>query len=388
MAATDIARYEWRMDRGPGSVLIVCTASDIGGMQRVVCGLARELTRAGWRVRTVFPTSDHDAELLTWCRSQGVDAEVHDAVRDAAAPHSWSSASALRRLVADEHPDVVNVHYGDNFLSIWDVVGVRRARRALVVSIHHPTPWSAASWRKRLMTGLGGRAARAMATFSSATLEVLRATPLPARRIHLIPCGIEIPAELPTRQQARRELGVGDDEIVVGSLGRLVPHKGFDVLIDAMDCEELAGTRLLVAGDGPLRSDLDDRITSTSHLRARLLGHVADEHVLYAASDVFALPSRLEGFGLVYVEAAVHGVPSVATRVGGIPDAVVDGETGVLVAVDDVEAVRAALIELCTQPDVRRRLGERAKERARTELDEATMARRYATLFDQVRPRG
>jgi glycosyltransferase involved in cell wall biosynthesis len=381
MAATDLSRYEWQM----ASVMIACTASDIGGMQRMVCGLARELQRSGWQVDTIFPSSPNDDALLDWCRRQGVVAEVHQSVRDAAAPHGWATATDLRRLVDARRPDVVNLFYGDNFLSMWDVIGVRLARRPLVASILHPTAWEDTSLRKRLMTMVGGRLTSAVTTISRATADVLRSTPLPASRVHLIACGTQIPVDPPSREVARRELGIGEDEIVVGSLGRLVEHKGFDVLIDAMDCDALAGVLLLVAGDGPLRGALESRAERSDRVRARFLGHVDDEHLLYAASDVFCLPSRLEGFGLVYVEAAMHGVPSVATRVGGIPDAVVDGESGVLVDVDDVGAVQAALIELCTQPGVRRRLGDRARERAVSELDESTMARRYTEVFDEIR---
>jgi glycosyltransferase involved in cell wall biosynthesis len=372
------------MGRNRPSVMIACTAPDIGGMQRMVCGLARELGAAGWRVDTFFPTSSNDEALLTWCRLQGVEANVDASVRDAAAPHSPATALGLRRLVEATAPDVVCLFYGDNFLSVWDVVGVRLARRPVVASILHPTAWSQTSTRKRLMTAVGGRAVSEITTISGATADVLRATPLPAARVHLIPCGTAIPAEPPSRAEARRAMGVGEDEFVVGSLGRLVEHKGFDVLIDAVDSEELAGATLLIAGDGPLRGRLEERLREAPRLRARLLGHVEDEHVLYAASDVFALPSRLEGFGLVYVEAAMHGVPSVATRVGGIPDAVVDRETGLLVDVDDVVALRSALRTLQVDAALRRRLGARARERARTELDEATMARRYAALFERA----
>lgn len=364
--------------------MIVCTAAHIGGMQRIVCGLARQLTKVGWRVRTFFPQSTNDDALLEWCSRQRVDASVDPAVLGASAPHSWVSASELRRLVETTAPDVVNVHYGDNFLSIWDILAVRSAglRRPLVASIHHPTAWRGTLWRKRAMTAVGGRGTSAIATFSGATRDMLLATPLPARKVHRIPCGIAVPADPPSRAEARRALGIRADEVVVGSLGRLVAHKGFDVLLDAMDCDELADTLLVIAGDGPLRSDLEARAVGTA--RVRFLGHVEDERLLYAAIDVFALPSRLEGFGLVYVEAAMHGVPSVATRVGGIPDAVIDGHTGVLVEVDDVRAVRAALVRLRSDPDLRRSLGERARCRARTDLDEVTMARRYNDLFQQL----
>jgi glycosyltransferase involved in cell wall biosynthesis len=97
---------------------------------------------------------------------------------------------------------------------------------------------------------------------------------------------------------------------------------------------------------------------------------------------VFALPSRLEGFGLVYVEAAMYGVPSVGYRVGGVPEAVLDRRTGILVEPGDIVGLRRALIELRDDSTLRQTLGRAARQRAHAELDEDTMVRRFIELFN------
>jgi glycosyltransferase involved in cell wall biosynthesis len=364
--------------------MLVSTASSIGGMERIVCSLARGLTDRGFQVRTFFPHSGNAAELLRWCEDQGVEAETHPAVLDAADPHSLTGARRFARLVRSVDPDVVNVHYGDNFLSIWDVVGVRTAgRRGLVVSIHHPTEWDGSSRRKRLLTGLGSRATSAVATFATATRQVLRDAGVPSGRLHVIPCGVSVPSRRVDRDEARRALGLPVDSFVVGSLARLVEHKGIDRLIAAMDREELAGSILAIGGDGPLFEQLQEQAEGCAHIDVRLLGRLPDTDPLFAACDVFALPSELEGFGLVYIEAAMHGVPSIGTRVGGVPDAVVDGETGLLVAPGDDAGLGAALVQLRSDVELRTRLGQQARTRALGELTDEVLVDRYVQLFDE-----
>jgi glycosyltransferase involved in cell wall biosynthesis len=366
--------------------MLVSTASNIGGMERVVCGLARGLSVGGATVRTFFPESSNAEQLVRWCEDQGVSAETHPGILDAADHHSLGSALSFRKLVRSVDPDILNIHYGDNFLSMWDIVGARSAGvgRILVASIHHPTEWTSSARRKRLMTALGARLTNAVTTFAGATRDVVRAAGVPDHRIHVIPCGVRIPETQSTTARARHELQVPQGAFVVAVLARLVEHKGIDKLIEAMSCAELSGTVLLVGGDGPLKEELEARASSSEYVDARFVGRLQDVGVLFAASDVFALPSRLEGFGLVYVEAAMYGVPSIATRVGGVPDAVHDGETGVLVDPGDGEALRRALIEMRTNPTLRERLGTAARRRAVSELDEDTMVRRFRTLFTQL----
>ena len=167
---------------------------------------------------------------------------------------------------------------------------------------------------------------------------------------------------------------------MVGSLARLVEHKGIDLLIRALDVEDL-DCLLVIGGDGPLRAQLEQQAANSQRVDARFLGRVEEVDSLLAACDVFVLPSRLEGFGLVYLEAAMHGVPSIGTRVGGVPDAIVDGSTGILVGVDDLTELRNAIRGLQSDPDLRERMGEAARKRAMTELDEVTMARRFGDVF-------
>jgi glycosyltransferase involved in cell wall biosynthesis len=372
------------------SVLLISTATSIGGMERVVCSAAHGLAAAGWDVRTVFPECDNADALLAWCADQGVPAEFSSAVTEAAAPHSWRTAAALRRFIREFDPDVVNIHYGDNFLSLWDVLGARLAgpRRTIIASILHPTAWTKGSRRKRAMTAIGGRLVTGVTTISEATREVLAQAGIPARRLEIIPCGVRVPAELADRATSRREFGVDDDAVVVSTLARLVGYKGIDRLIIGLDDPRLVGTVLLVGGDGPDRARLEELAAATKHVRVRFLGRLPEVDPLFAASDVFALPSELEGFGLVYVEAAMYGVPSLACRVGGVPAAIDHGSTGILVEPRDDDGLRDALVDLITDAERRAKLGEAARRRAMTELDEDTMVARFDAVYRRFGAKG
>ena len=115
--------------------------------------------------------------------------------------------------------------------------------------------------------------------------------------------------------------------------------------------------------------------------RAQFLGRVADTTDAYAAADLFVMPSREEGFGLVYIEAAFHGVPSIGCRVGGVPVAIHEGKTGLLIEPGDTGALSAAIQQLRCDEGLRLRMGSAARERALAEFTEATMAQRYEQVL-------
>jgi phosphatidyl-myo-inositol dimannoside synthase len=189
------------------------------------------------------------------------------------------------------------------------------------------------------------------------------------------------------RRDARARLGLPPDGRLVVGVSRLVPRKGFDVLIRAAALLAADRPDLVVAisGAGRDRRRLE-RLVARTGAPVRLLGKVpfADLPDLYACADVFAMLCRnrwagleQEGFGIVFVEAAAAAVPQVAGDSGGAAEAVVDGETGLVVREPgDPQAVAAALGSLLDDPDGRRRMGEAARKRAVAELDYDALAAR------------
>jgi len=207
----------------------------------------------------------------------------------------------------------------------------------------------------------------------------------------VVPPGVDVhrfrPLPDAERAATRARFGIDPARPLVLGVSRLVPRKGFDVLLDAV-----AGlgpeVQVAIAGSGRDRARLERRAAALGD-RARLLGRVDDAELpaLYAAADVFAMLCRdrwggleAEGYGIVFVEAAACGVPAVAGRSGGSHEAVADGETGYVVEPGDVGAVRETLARLLADDALRRRLGGTARGRAVQQFDYERLAERLAPL--------
>jgi glycogen(starch) synthase len=235
---------------------------------------------------------------------------------------------------------------------------LRAARRADADLIHAhwlPAGWVAAKTRRPYVVQVWGtdmelaRRAPALArrVLGGARLVIAAsnelaesARELGAREVRIIPSGVDLPAEIGEEAHPPELLYAG----------RLSAEKGVLELVEAAE-----GLPLVIAGDGPLR----ERVPGAR-------GFVPHDELqrLYDRAAVVVCPSRREGFGVACLEAMAHGRPVVATRVGGLRDLVVDGETGLLVPPRDVQALRAALERLLADPELRRRLGAAGRTRA------------------------
>lgn len=180
------------------------------------------------------------------------------------------------------------------------------------------------------------------------------------------------------------EVGGGcGEELVIGSVGRLDAMKGHDILLRAV--AQLDGVRVVILGEGGQRTDLEklaDELKVSNRLDLR--GWVDNPRAYLPQFDIFAMPSRSEGFPLAIVEAMLAARPVVATRVGSVAEAVTDGETGLLVNKDDVAGLTAALRRLRDDPALRIRLGQRGREIAQRHFTVKQMVNSYEHLWRQV----
>jgi len=211
-----------------------------------------------------------------------------------------------------------------------------------------------------------------------------------------VPPGVDTerfrPLSAEERAEARRRFGLPVDQPVVLGVSRLVPRKGFDRLLQAvaLAARTRPGVVAAIAGGGRDRKRLEE-VAAKAGAPVRFLGRVPDGDLpaLYGCADVFAMLCRnrwagleQEGFGIVFLEAAAAGVPQVAGRSGGAHEAVVHGETGLVVDhPDDVEAVAAALAELLDHPEQARAMGEAARARAVSEFTYDHLAARLGAAL-------
>jgi glycosyltransferase involved in cell wall biosynthesis len=260
-----------------------------------------------------------------------------------------SFALAARRAARDA--DVVHAH--------WLPAGLvaLATRRPVLVQL-----WGTdveLARRARPLARLVLRRGRAAICASTALADAARE--LGARSVALVPSGVAVPDEVGEEASPPEVLFAG----------RLSFEKGILELVEAM--RGLDGSRLVVAGDGPLR----ERVPGA-------LGFVGPDELarLYARAAVVACPSRREGYGIACAEAMAHGRPVVASAVGGLLDLVVDGETGFLVPPGDPPRLREALSRLLGDAQLRRRLGEAGRQRARTMLGWDTATDSLLALYD------
>jgi len=235
---------------------------------------------------------------------------------------------------------------------------------------------------------------RVIATDEATREDVPKLLGVDAARVAVIPNGIE-PAEVarltPPDPEAVVHAAVpalAGVSLLLLSVGRLEGYKGFGDVLAAL--ARLQGRSALparwawvVAGDGPDRRALERRARAGLPGHAHFLRSVgsATLHALYARADVFVHAPRYEGSSLVTLEAMAHGLPVVATRAGGIPDKVRDGETGRLVAPGDVDGLAAGIADVAADPSRRQEMGRRGRERAEADFAWERIIERVLALY-------
>lgn len=229
------------------------------------------------------------------------------------------------------------------------------------------------------LTGWVYRRSKAAVANSRNTGRLLEEYGIPASKIHVVYPAVDAERFRPEidGRSLRERFATGGD-VVVLSVGRLQRRKGHDVAIRAISLlrQELPGIRYIIAGEGEERRHLEALVTECGlEGVVTFAGVVPDDEMpqLYAACDIFLLPNRqddrdIEGFGIVFLEAAATGKPSIGGNSGGVPEAVVDGVTGLLVDGTDAAAVAEAIRRLAISADERTRMGEAARRRVRVEF--------------------
>jgi glycosyltransferase involved in cell wall biosynthesis len=172
--------------------------------------------------------------------------------------------------------------------------------------------------------------------------------------------------------------------IVVGSIGRLDAMKGYDVLIQAI--AQVEDVQVVLLGEGEQRIFLEQLAEALGVCdRVKFLGWVDRPQAYLPSFDAIVMPSRSEGFPLAMVEAMLAARPVIATRVGSMPEAIIDGQTGMLIEKDDVLGLAQALQTLRDDASLRTRLGQQAYQQARTHFTVESMTLKYIALWQQVR---
>lgn len=361
------------MSSGRPRILHVTAPGMVGGLESVVSLLTQGLASRGHAVGLVAALEPGGREpgFLEAAREHGIAVHVVRAgSRDVRAERAQVAA-----VFRDWRPDVMHSHgYRTDVLH----GPVARAHGVPTIATIHG--WGSTTLKMRLYEWLHLRALRSydrVIAVSAPIASKLARARVPAERIVLLR-NAYAPRTAPLpRVAARARLGVHDDRLLVGWVGRLSAEKGPDLLVDAM--ATLGGNaEAIVVGDGPERAGCDAESRKRG-ARVRFFGAIPDAATVLPAFDVLALTSRTEGTPMVLLEAMAAGVPIVATAVGGVPD-VLTAREGWLCAPEG-EAISGALRDALERPAQRRERAERAAERLRREFAVAPWLDRHEALY-------
>lgn len=380
--ATSVANNVSAGPRRP-RVLHIITRIDRGGSAEVVLDIAARQRAAGYEVALAMGVSlEPQVDPDEYERQTGVRIVRIKALQREVSPLADTRALfALYRLAREIKPDLIHTH-----TSKAGFVGRAAAWLARVpATVHSPHGHIFYGYYGEAKTHIFIVLERLAARFCN---RVTTLTDLGARdhvelriatadRFATIRPGVDISRFLSRahrRAPIRAELGVKPDELLVCWVGRLVPIKDCATFVRA--CAEVvrskADVRFVIVGDGELRSQLETQ-AEEQRVPAHFLGNRSDVPDLMAASDLFVLSSTNEGFGRVLVEAMASGLPIVATAVGGVPEVVEHGRSGLVVPPGDSSAMADAMLQLLRDDACRAAFRQRGLERVPEFSIERTM---------------
>lgn len=351
----------------------------IGGLETMGAELAAGLAGRGHRVTVVTESMDPGAGPLML---DGVDIHRRDFLAALDARDVGRIATLRGELIAMAaaiEPDVVHVAFSP--MTAYYALGARLHDTAPVVLTFYAW-WPEIGRPGGTVTRRAVEAADWVIACSEATLGEVRASfPQVAARSSVVHNALDHPHDAPPGGQPMPP--------VLVAAGHLREDKGFDVLIEAFRAvhARFPGARLLLAGDGPDRVALEEAARPLGDA-VQFLGWAMPETTasLLDRSAVVAVPSRVEAFGLVALEAALRARPVVASAVGGLPEVVDAPATGLLVGPDDPEALAGAICELLGDPARAARMGTAAQARARTLFTPDRFLEAHERVYERVTP--
>jgi glycosyltransferase involved in cell wall biosynthesis len=348
-----------------------------GGAEIMLLQLSEELRRRGHVIYPIGPAKGK-GWLSGKLQAQSFDRKTFSLRR----PLDWKMLRDMTRMLRELRVDVVHSH--EFTMGVYGCAAARLTQIRHVITMHGDQGVTAA-WRRRAALRWAFRNSAATVSVSEATARSMELKlGLRPRAMQVIRNGIRHrPGE---RERFRREIRIGDAEILILAVGSLRPNKGHRLLVDALaklaDDTELPAFRLAIAGVGSEQEGIE-RLAQEKGLGGRLslLGQREDIPDLLAAADVFAMPSYSEGLPVALLEAMFASKAIVASSVGGIPGAVKSEREALLTPPGDASAIAEALRRLLLDPGQRTRLGAAAHREAESTFGIELMADAYEALY-------
>jgi glycosyltransferase involved in cell wall biosynthesis len=361
------------------TILFLSTSSGPGGAERVISTLSAALNT---QHRRVIIGLFRPGWLQTECQRLGVETTI---LPLSGLFHLGWFLECIR-LIRREKVSLIHAHEFSAVVYGWIVSLI--ARIPFVGTIHGKNYfWEKA--RRRLAYRLIARTGTLVAVSEDLKRFIAEKAGIPGRRLRVIYNGIMpgAPVDEVEIERCRSELGIRSGDTVLGAVGSLYPVKGHRFLLDAMPLvlQRFPDTVLIMAGRGELDVSLKEQAKRLGiEEKVRFLGMREDVPRLLGLMDVFVLPSLSEGLSMALLEAMAAGKPVVATRVGGNPELVEEGKTGLLVRGQDADDLAASLIGMLGKPTTMRQFGQAGAERVKGQFIFHHMVQRYSNCYSEL----
>ena len=345
------------------SILEICLSRSWGGLEIYAASVAGWLEVRGHRVSMITLTG---SPIVQAVEEKGIP--VATVTRN---EYLWlPTICAIANYIKRFQPDVIHAHLSKD---LWHIAIAQWLSKPVPVMFSQQM---ASNYPKRdiLHRLVWKQVSRVAALTEEIRNQVIQNTPIQAHRVQVIPYGIDTDKLKPSPEfqtALRLQHGISDKQIVAGVVGRLDPGKGQQVFLEALsqlkNAPDVIG--LLIGEETRGEPGYQKVLEKLAHElklldRVRFLGFIQDPNQIYPLLDLLVLPSRKETFGKVLIEAMAFGVPVIATRAGGVPEIVVDGETGILILPDDAASLAKAIRRMITDRELCVTMGRKGRERA------------------------
>jgi glycosyltransferase involved in cell wall biosynthesis len=361
-------------------VLQLISSGGYYGAENMLLNLCASQQKAGCQNSLVLFYNVHapNVEFYERARRRGLSVRmVHCQGRA-----DWRAVRQIEECIQEDGIELLHTH--GYKADLYGYVAARCSGKPIVATCHNWVGGTPALGIYNHLDRMALKRFHALAAVSDSVAQRLLDSGVSAKKIRTIANGIDVQ----TFERANPLLALNfDGSKVVGMVARLDLQKGFEYLLRAAHelCCTFPALKVLIVGEGPDRSAIEKMIQQFGvQSNVILAGQHFDMPGIYAALDVFALPSLNEGLPMTILEAMAASKPVIATRVGAIPRVIKDGETGLLVDPGDADGLRNALARLLSDTDLCCRLGAAGHDWVSRNYTSEAMALKYRQMYDEV----
>ena len=355
------------MPESKKKILYIVTKSNFGGAQRYVFDLAASL-KEGFEI---VVASGGNGILLKKLADKGIRTiSIPSMERNVGFFKEFKAISELLKIFRKENPDIVHLNSSKAGLigSIAVKIFNKETNQQKIKTIFtvHGFPfeesrnifWKGSIW---IATWISMMLSDNIIVVSKKDEAIGKSMPFVSKKISYIPNGIAPFALLPKEEARKKLLGENFEGIVIGTIAELNKNKGLEYLLGAIPLIKEKNIKFVIIGEGEDRKKLEG-IIHAKNLPVTLTGFIENASEYLSAFDIFVLPSLKEGLPYVLLEAGYAGLPTVASKVGGIPDIIQEGVSGTLITPKDVQALTKAIEKYVDNPEFREKHGKELQE--------------------------